>query len=85
MLHKVMLVLKATLARTIFLLDPITVGEVSRSTKIPYTSVRRYLEIAERSELVESEIRPYKATGKRVYWLTEKGIVWVNGYRELGL
>lgn len=78
MLHRVMVVLKALYRRTIFFLDPITIGELVRSTGLPYSTVRRRLETAQNSELVDSEIRPYKSTGKRVFWLTEKGMDWVS-------
>jgi DNA-binding transcriptional ArsR family regulator len=80
-----MVVLKSLYARTIFFLDPVTAGELVRSTKMSYSSVRRYLEIARNSGLIDSEVHPYKATGKHVYWLTEKGIEWVSGYRELDM
>lgn len=78
MLHRVMVVLKALYRRTIFFLDPITIGELVRSTGLPYSTIRRRLETAQNSGLVESEIRAYKTTGKRVFWLTEKGLEWVS-------
>lgn len=85
MLHKVMWILKVMRSHTILSLEPMTIGELSRISKKPYSSVRRWLEIALNSELVEFDERPYKATGKRVFWITEKGFDWLEGYRELGI
>lgn len=83
MLHKVMLSLKSLYRLQMLSLEPQTVGELARESKIPYTSLKRNLSRAMNSELVDCELRPYKRTGKYVYWLTDKGIDWVKDYREL--
>lgn len=62
-----------------------TIGQVSRYSHKPYSTVKRYLEKAEKLGLVESGKVEYKTTGKTVYALTEKGIEFLKSYRELPL
>lgn len=85
MLHKVMLTLRALRTLQFETLQKVTVGEISKRSRMSYSSVRRYLQTALNSELVDCEMQDYKKTGKRVFWLTEKGIDWLIGYRELGI
>lgn len=83
MLAKVMRVLKLLYAHQVLMGENCTVGELSRGTKIPYTTVKRMLEKAEKSQLVEGLVFPYKSTGKRVYSLTPAGLNWVECSKEL--
>lgn len=85
MLHKVMFTLRTLRTFRFEGLQVATVGEIAKRAKMPYSSVRRYLQIARNSGLIDCEFLDYKATGKRVFWLTRKGIDWLNGYRELGI
>jgi len=85
MLHKVMKVIKAMMLLYVISPEKMTVGEIARWTHLPYSSVKRYLEIARNSELVECEKVAYKTTGKYVYWTTEKGLAWLDGYRGMEL
>jgi hypothetical protein len=83
MLHKIMVILAKMRAYYVQRLQPVTIGELARFANKPYSSVKRWLEIAENSGLIESDIRPYKSTGKRVFWLTDKGFVWLDGYKGM--
>ena len=83
MLHKVMRVLKSMLLLYTISPQKMTAGELQHWLGLSYSSVRRYLEIAQNSGLVDSELMPYKSTGKHVFWITEKGLEWVHSYREL--
>lgn len=85
MLHKVMIVLRAMRALYFKIWRKMSIGEISRAAKIPYSTTRRLLDKAFNSDLVDCEIVDYKSTGKRVFWLTDKGIDWLASYRELGL
>lgn len=60
-----------------------TVGQVAKASKAPYSTVKRYLEKAEKLNLVESGKVEYKTTGKRVYTLTERGHEFLSQFREL--
>lgn len=82
-LQKIMRVLKAM--SLLYAISPqkMTAGEVSKWTGLPYASVRRYLQCAQNSELVDSELTDYKSTGKHVFWMTGKGLDWLQGYREM--
>ena len=83
MLHKIMAILKTMRNHIVFSFAPMTVGELARWSKKPYSTVKRALEKAEASGLVEKEFRPYKSTGQWVYWITEKGFDWLADYREI--
>lgn len=83
MLAQVMRILKVLYAHQILMGQNCTVGELSRLTKIPYSTVQRRLQMAEKSELVEQEVVGYKSTGKRVFWLNDKGLSWVECSKEL--
>lgn len=83
MLHKVMVVLKTLQAQQIVSGEKVTIGEISRMSKIPKTTVRRLLGIAENSNLVDCETVNYKSTGKRVFWITATGGQWLDGYRSM--
>lgn len=63
----------------------VSVGEVSRYNKIPYSTLRRILTKAEKNGLVRSELVDYKKTGKIVFWVTDKGEEFLKQFRELPL
>ena len=65
--------------------SPVTIGQLSEKTKIPYSTLRRFLTTAENSNLVDCELQPYKSTGRRVFWLNEQGVEWLASWIELGL
>lgn len=85
MLEQVARILKQVYAQQILLGQNMTVGEIAKELKMSYSTVKRRLLLAEKSNLVVSEILPYKATGKRVFWLSEDGLNWVSCYREMSL
>lgn len=83
MLAQVMLILKKLYAVQVLSGENCTVGELSRMSKIPYSTVKRRLRMAKNSDLICEELVSYKTTGKRVFWLTEKGLSWVECSKEL--
>lgn len=83
MLEQVLKILKNLYAQQVLLGKISTVGELSKECKIPYSTTKRRLIMAEKSGLVEWELVDYKSTGKRVFWLTEKGLDWVSNCKEL--
>lgn len=60
-----------------------TIGEISRSTKIPYSTVKRRLDQAYNSGYVQCEIVSYKTTGKWVFWLTDEGKDFIACSKEM--
>lgn len=85
MLASLARILKSIYATQILMGQNVTVGEVSRATKIPYSTVKRRLEMAEKNKLICSDVLPYKTTGKRVFWLSEDGVNWVACWQEMAL
>lgn len=83
MLQRLARILKTLYAHQVLLGQNCTVGELEKELGIPYSSVKRILEKAENSRLVENQVLPYKSTGKRVFQLTEKGLDWVSCCKEL--
>jgi hypothetical protein len=78
-----------TLKTLLFLLNSnvgfVTAGECCEWTKIPITTQKRYLKKAEEFGLVRSDFRPYKSTGKQVFWLTSAGVVYTRNIGELNI
>jgi len=85
MLAQVARILKQLYARQILLGQNMTVGELAKELKMSYSTVKRRLLMAEKSGLIVQELLPYKATGKRVFWLSEDGLNWVACYKEMSL
>lgn len=85
MLHKLERILKAIYTPQALMGQNSTIGEVEKTTKIPYSTIRRYLDKAIRLGLVETEYHDYKATGKHVFWLSEKGQSFIAQFKELPL
>jgi len=52
----------------------VTVGEVSRASKIPKSTVRRLLTALYFSGHVDEKYVPYKSTGKRIFGIKTKGV-----------
>ena len=57
-----------------------TIGQFSRRTGMPYSSVRRYLEELVNEGYVGTQCIKYKSTGKNIFWLTSKGFKWISPY-----
>lgn len=83
MLAQVVRILKQAYAVQVLTGQHLTVGELSRYTKIAPSTVRRRLQMARKSRLVDSEYVGYKSTGKQVFWLTEEGMSFVECAKEL--
>lgn len=83
MLAQVVKILKTLYVHQVLMGQNCTVGELAKATKIPYSTVRRRLEMASKSKLVECDVVSYKSTGKRVFWLSESGLSWVADTKEL--
>lgn len=51
-----------------------TIGETAKDAELPKSTVRRHLETLAKEGYLTCEIVSYKSTGKRVYFVTEKGL-----------
>jgi hypothetical protein len=83
MLAQVLRLLKHIYAVQVLTGENVTVGELERATKIPYSTIKRRLAQAEKSDLICYEVVSYKSTGKRVFWLSDKGMNFVECSKEL--
>jgi len=62
-----------------------TVGELSRWTKIPKSTVRRVVDRLVELGIIHAEFNDYKATGRWELRLTEKGKTWADGNKVMPL
>lgn len=85
MVHKTALVLKAVRLYEVFEDRPATIGEVAKRTGYSKSTVRRILTQVANWGLLKCAKIEYKSTGKRVYWTTDEGRIWLSDYRGLGL
>lgn len=62
-----------------------SVGEVAKCAGLSKSTVKRYLQKAEKLGMCVSETVEYKKTGKTIFEITQSGLDFLSGFRELGL
>jgi len=73
MLHRMILIIKALSVFSVVGESRVTAGMLSDYTKIPYSTVRRTLDVMQTRGLVKQSFSLYKSTGKWVFSVTQKG------------
>jgi hypothetical protein len=65
--------------------DSLTIGQVANLAKLPKTTARDTLLLAEKEGLLQSVFEPYKSTGRWFFRTTSSGQEFALSVRELPL